>query len=70
VKLLAIALLIVGAVSLVWGGIPYKSQETVVRLGDFKATATEQKTLPLPRPIGGVAVALGAFLLFRTVRRP
>ena len=69
-KALAIALLVAGVVSLVWGGIPYKSQKTVVELGDFKATATEQKTFPLPRPAGGIAVAVGAFLLYRSFRRP
>lgn len=68
-KVLAIALLILGLVSLIWGGIPYKSQKTVVEVGDFKATATEQKTLPLPRPLGGVAVAVGAFLFYRSLRR-
>lgn len=69
-KLIAIALLILGVVSLVWGGIPYRDQKTVVELGDFKATATEQKTFPLPRPLGAAALAVGVFLLLRSTRRP
>ncbi|MGE5174732.1 MAG: hypothetical protein ACM3JJ_00035 [Hyphomicrobiales bacterium] len=68
-KLVAIALLILGVVSLVWGGIPYTSKRTVVELGDFKATASEQRTFPIPRPAGGVLVAAGAFLLFRGLKR-
>lgn len=68
-KFLALALLILGVVSLVWGGIPYTSKRTVVELGDFKATASEQRTFPVPRPAGAILVVAGGVLLFRTLRR-
>ncbi len=68
-KLIGFALLILGIVSLVYGGIHYKDQKTVLEVGDFKATATEQKTIPIPPVVGVIAVIGGVALLLIDKRR-
>ena len=67
-KIIGIALIILGIVSLVYGGIHYKDQKTVLEVGDFKATATEQKTLPIS-PIVGVIALVGGIALFLLDKR-
>jgi hypothetical protein len=58
-----IILMILGAVALVIGGVNYSRQHTVLEVGSFKATATEQRHIPLSPIIGGV-VLLGGIVLF------
>jgi len=67
-KIIGIALIILGIVSLVYGGIHYKDQKTVLEVGDFKATATEHKTLPIS-PIVGVVALVGGIALFLLDKR-
>ena len=67
-KLIGIALVILGVISLVYGGIHYKDQKTVLEVGDFKATATEQKTIPIS-PIVGVISLIGGIALIMFDRR-
>jgi uncharacterized membrane protein YidH (DUF202 family) len=68
-KLIGIALIILGIVSLVWGGIHYNDQKTVIQMGDFKATATEQKTIPISPVVGVIALIGGVALLMIDKRR-
>ncbi|HYR69317.1 MAG TPA: DUF3185 domain-containing protein [Candidatus Dormibacteraeota bacterium] len=68
-KLIGIALMILGIVSLVYGGIHYKDQKTVLEVGDFKATATEQKTIPISPVVGVIALIGGVALLMIDRRR-
>jgi hypothetical protein len=58
-----IALVVVGVVALIYGGITYTSRETVVDIGPIHATADREKTLPLPPIAGIIAVAAGVALL-------
>ena len=68
-KLVGLALMILGIVSLVYGGIHYKDQKTVLEVGDFKATATEQKSIPISPVVGVIAVVGGIALLLIDKRR-
>ena len=68
-KLVGIALVILGIVALVYGGIHYKDQKTVLEMGDFKATATEQKTIPISPVVGVIALIGGIALLMFDKRR-
>lgn len=53
-----------GLFALSTGGIRYTREKTVVQVGDLKATAPSHEYIPLPRALGGVAVAAGiAFLI-------
>lgn len=68
-KLIGIALVIIGIFALVYGGIQYKDEKTVIEVGEFKATATEQKTIPLSPIVGVIALIGGVALLVVDKRR-
>ena len=62
-KLLAIILVVLGIVGLIYGGIGYSRQKTVLEVGDLKATAAEHKLLPIPPIVGAIALIGGIALL-------
>ena len=62
-KILGFLLVVVGVLALVYGGISYNRQRTVLDVGPFKATATEQKNIPLSPFVGGIALLGGILLL-------
>jgi hypothetical protein len=68
-KILGFLLVVFGALALVYGGISYNRQRTVIDLGPIKATATEQRNIPFSPIVGGIAVLGGALLLFMPRRR-
>lgn len=68
-KVLGFLLLVSGVLVLVYGGISYSRTRTVVDVGAFKATATEQKNVPLSPIAGGVAVVAGILLLVAPRKR-
>ena len=61
-KILAIVLIVVGAISLAYGGITYTTREKVLDVGPIEATAERHKTIPLPPVLGGIALAAGIAL--------
>jgi len=63
VRLIAIVLVIVGALLLAYPAITYTTRETVVDVGPIEVTADQEKSFPLPPVLGGVAIGLGALLL-------
>lgn len=68
-KILGFLLVVFGAIALIYGGISYSRQRTVVDLGPIKATATEQHNIPFSPIVGGIAIVGGALLLFLPRRR-
>lgn len=67
-KILGFMLVVVGFLALVYGGISYSRQRTVLDVGPFKATATEQKNVPFSPIVGGI-VLLGGILLLVVPRK-
>jgi hypothetical protein len=63
VKVLGFVLVVLGVLALVYGGITYNRERTVLDVGPFKATATEQKNIPLSPIVGGIALLGGILLL-------
>ena len=63
-KIVAIVLIVLGAISLAYGGISYTTREKVLDIGPIEATAERHKTVPLPPVLGGIAVVAGIALLF------
>jgi hypothetical protein len=61
-KIAGVALVILGIVALVYGGIGYNRQTTILEMGGIKATATERKAVPIP-PAVGVIVLVGGIVL-------
>ena len=62
-KILGVALVFLGIVGLVYGGIGYNRDRTILDLGGIKATATEHKTIPITPVAGAIALAGGIALL-------
>lgn len=69
VTIVAIALIVLGLISLAYEGITYTKREKVVEIGPFKATKETRETIPLPPVLGGVAVIGGVLLLALGARR-
>jgi hypothetical protein len=68
-KLLGVALVILGIIALIYGGIGYNRQTTILEVGGIKATATEHKTIPIA-PIAGAIALIGGIALLVVPRSP
>jgi uncharacterized membrane protein YidH (DUF202 family) len=66
-KLLGIALVVLGVVALIYGGIGYNKETTVLDVGGIKATATEHKNIPIA-PVVGVILLVGGVVLLVSKR--
>jgi uncharacterized membrane protein len=62
-KFIGFALVVLGVLALVYGGVSYNRERTVLDVGPFKATATEQKNIPLSPIVGGIALLGGIAML-------
>lgn len=63
-RIVGLVLVIIGLVSLLWGGISWTREKTIVDIGPIQARSQERETIPLPPILGGVALICGALLLF------
>lgn len=64
-RALGIALVILGVVGLLWGGIPYKKTENVAEIGGLKMQVTEKKQMTISPWISGIAILAGVALIMR-----
>lgn len=62
-RVAGIVLIVAGLVGLIWGGVSWTDEKTVVDIGPLQATARERKTIPIPPVVGGIAVVAGIVLL-------
>jgi uncharacterized membrane protein HdeD (DUF308 family) len=69
VKVIGIALIVLGVIALVYQGITYTTKEKVLDIGPFKAEVEKQRTIPLPPVLGVVALVGGIVLLVAAGRR-
>lgn len=68
-RIVGIALLVLGLLALAYQGITYTKTEKVLEVGPITATKETKKTIPLPPVLGGVAVVGGIVLLVAGARR-
>ena len=61
-KMLGIALVVLGIAALLFGGIGFNQQKTVFSMGGMNASVTEHKTLPIA-PVAGVLALVGGVVL-------
>jgi len=61
-KLIGIALIVVGVLALAFGGFSYTTRERVVDIGPVKVDADKEHTMPIA-PIAGVAALVGGIAL-------
>ncbi len=65
VKLVAIALIVAGALGLLYGGFSYTKQTHQAKIGPIELSVNEQQTVNVPVWMGvGAIVVGGALLLF------
>lgn len=62
-KLIAIALILAGALALAYGGFSYTKDTTAVKLGPLELSVKEKETVNVPLWAGVAAVVAGALLL-------
>lgn len=62
-KTIGIVLIIVGLVGLAYGGLTYKTRESIVNIGPIHASREKTHTLPLPPIAGALAVIAGIALV-------
>jgi len=62
-KTLGFVVVAFGALALIFGGIGYGREGSVLDVAPFKATAPERKSLPFSPIVGGIALLGGVLLL-------
>ena len=62
-RIVAIALIVLGRVALLYGGITYTKREKILDIGPIEATTQTRKTIPL-RPVFGALAIVGGIALF------
>ena len=68
-KIIGILLVVLGVLALVYGGISYNKNRTVLQMGSMSVTATEHKSIPIPAVVGVIALVGGGALLVLGRRR-
>ena len=69
VRIAGFVLIVIGLVGLIWGGVSWSREKTVVQVGPFEARAEERETIPVPPIVGGIALVGGIILLVVPGRR-
>jgi hypothetical protein len=64
-----ILLVVLGALALAYQGINYTRQEKVLDIGSIHATVDEEKHIPVPPIVGGLALVAGIALLVAGTRQ-
>lgn len=68
-RIVGIFLVVVGLIGLIWGGISWTQEKTIVDVGPIEARAEERETIPVSPIVGGLALAAGVVLLVVPRRR-
>ena len=68
-RLLGIILIVLGAASLIYGGITYTKKRDTVNLGPFSATVAQKERFSVPPIVGGLVLAAGVALVIVGARR-
>ena len=63
IGLVGVVLIIIGIISLVYGGFTYTKREKVLDLGPIQATAEQKETVPFPPILGGICLVGGIVLV-------
>jgi len=63
-RVTAIALIVAGALGLLYGGFSYTKQTSEVKLGSLELSVDEKQTIDVPVWLGVGAIVAGGLLLF------
>jgi hypothetical protein len=70
IRMVAIGLIVAGALALVYGGFSYTKDTTVVKIGPLELSAKEKQTVSIPIWAGAGAIVLGVVLLVVGGKKP
>jgi hypothetical protein len=70
IRMVAIGLIVAGALALLYGGFSYTKDTTAVKLGPLELSVKEKKTVNIPIWAGAGAIVLGAVLLVLGAKKP
>ncbi len=62
-RIIAIVLVVAGALGLIYGGFSYTKDTTAVKLGPLELSVKERKTVNIPLWAGAGAIVVGGLLL-------
>jgi TRAP-type C4-dicarboxylate transport system permease small subunit len=62
-KLVAVALIIAGALALTYGGFSYPKETQEAKIGPLELTVSERERVNVPVWVGAAAIAAGVLLL-------
>jgi len=68
-RIIAIVLIVLGALALIYGGFSYTQDRTAAKLGPIELNVKETKTVPIPMWAGIAGTVVGGFLLVAGTRR-
>ena len=68
-RIVGMILIVIGLVGLLFGGVFWTREKTVLDIGPVKAKAQERDGVPISPIVGGVIVAAGVVLLLVPTRR-
>jgi uncharacterized membrane protein YidH (DUF202 family) len=70
VKLIGIVLIALGVIGLVFGGISWTRDKTVLDAGPLEVKTEQRESIPLTPIASGIALVAGAALVLGGARRP
>jgi hypothetical protein len=70
IRMVAIGLIVAGALALLYGGFSYTKDSTAVKIGPLELSVKEKKTVNVPIWAGAGAVILGGLLLVMGGKKP
>ncbi|HEY9029210.1 MAG TPA: hypothetical protein VIP05_33300 [Burkholderiaceae bacterium] len=68
-RIIAIVLIVFGALALIYGGFSYTQDKTAAKIGPIELNVKETKTVPIPMWAGIAGIVVGGFLLVAGNRR-
>lgn len=68
-RIIGAILVVIGLVGLLWGGIFWTREKTVVDIGPVEAKTQQREGVPMSPIVGGVILVAGVVLMLVPVRR-
>lgn len=68
-RIVGIALIVLGIVTLAWGGVFWTNRDTVLDVGSLEITTQEREGVRLPPVVGVLSLVGGIVLLVVPMRR-
>jgi hypothetical protein len=62
-RVVGFVLIVVGLIALLWGGISWTRNETVVDAGPLEIQREERESIPMPPVLGAIALVAGVLLV-------